>query len=147
VKGKALHRVLHDPGYLRDRESEQQADLVCFSPCFRCLYAAYISHSRMVSRRYNASGLLHLRWLAATPLLFLLALNCLKPPTSVSAHPDASTEAVDLIEEYTAISNSSLRWLQRPNLYFGMRARVQGDSPLFGIAWFGTADYNGYQSQ
>lgn len=83
-------------------------------------------------------------WLSATVLLALVAVSEL---VGVSAHADATTEAVDLIEEYTAISNSSLRWLQRPNLYFGMRARVQGDSPLFGIAWYGMQDYNGYQSQ
>lgn len=64
---------------------------------------------------------------------------------SVKAHPDATTEAADLLEEYTRLSNSSLRWVQRPNLYFGMRARVQGDSPMFGIAWYGVQDYNGYQ--
>lgn len=83
-------------------------------------------------------------WLLGVLLLALVALQQL---TQVAAHPDSTTEAADLIEEYTAISNSSLRWLQRPNLYFGMRARVQGDSPLFGIAWYGTLDYNGYQSQ
>lgn len=83
-------------------------------------------------------------WLSAVVLLTLVAVSKL---VGVNAHADATTEAVDLIEEYTAISNSSLRWLQRPNLYFGMRARVQGDSPLFGIAWYGMQDYNGYQSQ
>lgn len=83
-------------------------------------------------------------WLLSFALVLFVGLPEL---VLVKAHADATTEAADLLEEYTAISNSSLKWVQRPNLYFGMRARVQGDSPLFGIAWYGLQDYNGYQSQ
>lgn len=83
-------------------------------------------------------------WIASLAALLFIAVPAF---VQVQAHPDATTEAADLLQEYTAISNSSLKWVQRPNLYFGMRARVQGDSPLFGIAWYGMQDYNGYQSQ
>lgn len=58
-----------------------------------------------------------------------------------------TTEAVDLLSQYEQLSNSSLRWMQRPNLYYGMRARVQGDSPLFGLMWFGIHDYGGFNSE
>lgn len=63
-----------------------------------------------------------------------------------AAASSTTNEVVDLEEQYGALANSSLRWLQRPNLYFGMRARVEGDSPLFGLAWFGAHDYAGLQS-
>lgn len=100
----------------------------------------------LVKRHGTGSGLLP-TGLWPKVLSFALALLIVIPELAcVKAHADATTEAADLLEEYTAISNSSLRWVQRPNLYFGMRARVQGDSPLFGIAWYGVQDYNGYQS-
>ena len=84
------------------------------------------------------------QWSAVVSLSSLWVL-CLAS-SSAAATADNTNEAVDLNEQYLAVSNSSLRWLQRPNLYCGMRARVQGDSPLFGLMWFGLHDYSGYQS-
>lgn len=57
------------------------------------------------------------------------------------------SSSIDLGAQASLLAQSSLQWVQRPNLYFGMRARTQGDSPLFGLMWFGTHDYAGYQSE
>lgn len=85
-------------------------------------------------------------WLPAHSALLLLYLALAHLAASVAA-ADPTNEAVDLDEQYLAISNSSLRWLQRPNLYCGIVARVQGNSPLFGLMWYGLQDYAGYQSE
>ena len=80
-------------------------------------------------------------------LLLTATLTCLIRRFGVAeASSQITDELVDLEEQYAAVSNGSLLWLQRPNLYFGMKARVQGDSPLFGLAWFGAHDYAGLQS-
>lgn len=86
--------------------------------------------------RTGSALLLLAGWMAALASLPLLA-----------AATAATPEAVDLNEQYLQLSNTSLRWMQRPNLYFGMRARVQGDSPLFGLMWYGMTDYQGYTSE
>lgn len=113
---------------------------------FACLHLLELAilQGSITAMRHDSRKREHRSWLSSLALVLLISVL---QAVLVQAHPDATTEAADLLEEYTAISNSSLKWVQRPNLYFGMRARVQGDSPLFGIAWYGTADYNGYQSR
>lgn len=86
------------------------------------------------------------RYSSASTILAALLLLVTRVAAASHAHFVSDTEAVELAAQHQDIANSSLRWLQRPNLYFGMRARTQGDSPLFGLMWFGLHEYQGYSS-
>lgn len=86
-------------------------------------------------------------WMLSAVVLLVGWMAALASLPLLAAATAATPEAVDLNEQYLQLSNTSLRWMQRPNLYFGMRARVQGDSPLFGLMWYGMTDYQGYTSE